>query len=170
MIFRRRREYLVKKGTEFTLSSPSFGHGEPIPVKHTCDGDDVSPELRWQGAPSNTKSYALIMYDPDAPIGTFIHWVLYNIPATVNRLVEALPKTRIVEGVGLHGVNDFGFHGYGGPCPPRGHGRHRYFFALHALDVEDTGLPPGATAADLLKRIEGHVVGYAVLMGVYERR
>jgi len=168
MIFRK-KEYLVKRGEEFNLYSPSFQSGETIPVKHTCDGEDLSPPLFWENQPQQTKSYALVMYDPDAPIGTFIHWVLYKIPATLTSLKEGIPRGREIPGVGLHGVNDFGYYGYGGPCPPRGHGRHRYYFALHALDVEDPGLPAGATAADLLRRIEKHVIGYAVLMGVYER-
>ncbi len=169
MVFRKRKEYLVRKGVEFSITSPSFENMGPIPAKHTCDGEDLSPHLEWSGHPEATKSFALIMYDPDAPIGTFVHWVLYNIPATTTRLEEGIPRKREIPGVGVHGVNDFGFHGYGGPCPPRGHGRHRYFFALHALDVEDIGLPPGAEAGDVLKRIEKHVIGYAVIVGTYER-
>ncbi len=170
MIFRKRRtEYLIREGTEFILESPVFSHGERIPVRYTCDGDDVSPPLRWSKTPSGTKSYALVMYDPDAPIGTFIHWVIYNIPAAINELPEAVPAEEQIEGLGVQGVNDFGNIGYGGPCPPPGHGEHRYFFALHALDVDKVDLPPRATAAKLIDKIKKHVIGYAVLMGTYSR-
>ncbi len=169
VLFRRRREYIIRRGVEFVLRSPSFENGGRIPVRYTCDGEDVSPRLEWSSAPSGTKSYALIMFDPDAPLGTFIHWVLYNIPSDRNYIEESVPRAPRVPGLGLQGVNDFGFHGYGGPCPPPGHGEHRYFFALHALDIEDVGLGPGARAAQLIDRIKDHVVGYAVLMGKYGR-
>ncbi|BEP17494.1 YbhB/YbcL family Raf kinase inhibitor-like protein [Pyrofollis japonicus] len=169
MLFGRRREYLVKRGKEFVVRSPSFENSGRIPVRHTCDGEDVSPRLEWSGAPENTKSYVLIMYDPDAPVGTFIHWVLYNIPGTRNYVEENVPRAPEVPGLGVHGVNDFGFYGYGGPCPPRGHGEHRYFFALHALDISDIGLGPGAKASQVIDRIKDHVIGYAVLMGRYSR-
>lgn len=163
------KEYLVREGREFVLRSPAFGGGEPIPSRYTCDGGDESPPLRWEGAPEGVKSYALIMYDPDAPLGTFIHWVLYDIPASRTGLPEGVPAKERVEGVGVHGVNDFGNIGYGGPCPPRGHGAHRYYFALHALNVESLGLPPGASADRVLDAIKGKVLGYAVLMGRYKR-
>ena len=162
-------EYLIPAGERFRLESPVLPEGARFPARYTCDGDDVSPPLRWRGAPPSTRSYALIMYDPDAPIGTFIHWVLYDIPAGRLELPEAVPARPEIPGVGVHGVNDFGRLGYGGPCPPRGHGRHRYYFALHALDVESLGLRPGATAAQVLRAMRPHVVGHAVLMGVYER-
>ena len=166
----RAREYVVREGKEFTLESPAFRHGERVPVRHTCEGEDVSPKLTWSGAPEGTKSYALIMYDPDAPVGTFIHWVLYDIPANRTELPEAVPRgQQIVEGIGVQGRNDFGYIGYGGPCPPRGHGTHRYFFALHALSVESLGLRPGASADEVLAAIKGRVLGYAVLMGTYSR-
>lgn len=169
VLFRRRREYLVREGVRFTLSSPAFSDGERIPVKYTCDGDDVSPPLGWEGAPPEARSFMLIMYDPDAPVGTFIHWVLYDIPASVNALPEAVPRTAVVEGLGVQGRNDFGSLGYGGPCPPPGDKPHRYFFALHALNVERLGLEPGATAATVLEKAKQHVVGHAVLMGTYSR-
>ncbi len=170
MILRRRRkEYLIRSGVEFRLYSPAFQNGERIPAKYTCDGEDVSPPLRWEEVPEGTKSLVLIVYDPDAPTGTFIHWVLYNIPATVNELPEGVPKDEpVVEGIGVQGMNDFGYIGYGGPCPPPGHGAHRYFFALHALDVE-LRVRPGARADEVLKAMKDHVIGYAVLMGTYER-
>ncbi len=166
---RKPREYLVASGEKFTIESPVFSDGERIPSRYTCEGEDVSPPLRWRGAPGAAKSFALIMYDPDAPIGTFIHWVIYDIPASVRELPEGVPARDRVEGLGVQGVNDFGRIGYGGPCPPPGHGRHRYYFALHALDVESLGLPPGARAEEVMKRMKPHVVGHAVIMGTYER-
>ncbi len=169
MLFRRRREYVVRRGVEFVLRSPSFENGARIPVRHTCDGEDVSPRLEWSNAPHGAKSYALIMFDPDAPVGTFIHWVLYDIPGNRSYIDENVPRAPRVPGLGLQGVNDFGFHGYGGPCPPPGHGEHRYFFALHALDIDDVGLGPGARATQLIDRIKDHVIGYAVLMARYSR-
>lgn len=163
------KEYIIREGRELILRSPAFGRGEPIPPKYTCDGDDVSPPLQWEGAPEGVKSYALIMYDPDAPVGTFIHWVLYDIPGSRTGLPEGVPAKGKVEGVGIQGVNDFGKIGYGGPCPPRWHGAHRYYFALHALNVESLGLPPGVSADRVLATIKGKVLGYALLMGRYKR-
>ncbi len=169
VLFRRRRDYLVREGVQFSLSSPAFRDGERIPVKYTCDGEDVSPPLEWEGAPGEAKSYMLIMYDPDAPAGTFIHWVLYNIPATVTALPEAVPRTGVVEGLGVQGRNDFGGLGYGGPCPPPGDKPHRYIFALHALNIDSLGLGPGASAGEVLEKAKQHVIGYAVLVGLYSR-
>lgn len=169
MIFRHSKEYLIKQGVEFELRSPNFPKGGRIPAKHTCDSEDLSPKLEWRNAPEGTKSYALIMYDPDAPIGTFVHWVLYNIPGNLMIIEEGVPKEREIPGLGLHGVNDFGFQGYGGPCPPRGHGEHRYYFALHATNVERFDLSPGVSATKVLNRIKNHVIGYAVLIGKYSR-
>ncbi len=162
-------EYVLREGVGFRLSSPAFGDGEAIPARYTCDGADVSPPLEWRGAPEATKSYALIMYDPDAPRGTFIHWVLYDIPASRSGLPEGVPSRARVAGIGVHGVNDFRRIGYGGPCPPRWHGEHRYFFALHALSVESLGLPPGVTADRVLAAMKGRVLGHALLMGRYRR-
>ncbi len=171
MLFRRRRkEYLIKQGVEFTLESPAFKNEEMIPVKYTCDGENISPPLVWKDAPEGTKSFVLIVYDPDAPLGTFIHWVLYNIPGTLNSIPEGVPRDEpVVEGVGVQGVNDFGYIGYGGPCPPVGHGVHHYVFALHALSVEPK-IKPGARADEVLKEIKDYVIGYATLVGLYERR
>ncbi|MET1101030.1 MAG: YbhB/YbcL family Raf kinase inhibitor-like protein [Pyrodictiaceae archaeon] len=163
----RSMEYLVRSGVSFKLESPAFQDGARIPEKYTCDGADVSPPLRWSGAPEATKAYALIMYDPDAPIGTFIHWVIYDIPGERNELPEAVPPKPRLEGLGLQGPNDFGRIGYGGPCPPPGHGRHRYYFALHALSS-----PIGRErlrARQLLEEIRRRILGYAVLMGTYSR-
>lgn len=152
----------------FELQSPAFPPGGDIPVKYTCDGRDVSPALRWADPPVGTKGLALINDDPDAPGGTWVHWVLYGIPATIRELREGVPAQDTVGGIGRQGVNDFRKAGYGGPCPPRGPA-HRYFFRLYALDIE-LALPPRNTKAALLKAIEGHVLGRAELMGRYQRR
>lgn len=164
------KEYLLREGARFSLRSPSFGEGDLIPRKHTCDGGDVSPRLEWEGLPSGTKSLALIMYDPDAPGGTFIHWVLYNIPSSLSYIPEGVQKeAELVPGLGHQGVNDFGRVGYGGPCPPRGHGAHRYYFALHALNVDSLSVRAPATAQRVLDAMKGKVLGHAVLMGKYGR-
>lgn len=152
----------------FELQSAAFSPGGEIPAKHTCDGPDVSPALRWIDPPPRTRGFALIGDDPDAPGGTWVHWVLYGIPPAVRELPEAVPGHDTVAGIGRQGANDFKRIGYGGPCPPRG-AAHRYFFRLYALDVE-TALPPRRVKADLLKAIEGHVLGRAELMGRYQRR
>jgi len=152
----------------FELQSPAFSSGGEIPVRHTCDGQDLSPLLRWTDPPSKTKSFALIADDPDAPVGTWVHWVLYGLAATLRELPEGVPARDTVPGIGAQGVNDFRKAGYGGPCPPRGPA-HRYFFKLYALDTE-LALPPRKTKAELLKAIEGHVLGQAELMGRYKRR
>ncbi len=164
------KEYVLREGARFTLRSPSFQDGGAIPRRHTCDGEDVSPRLEWEGLPAGTKSLALVMYDPDAPAGTFIHWVLYDAPPSLGHIPEGVrPEADVVEGVGRQGVNDFGRVGYGGPCPPRGHGQHRYYFALHALSVERVALRPPATAQRLLDSMRGKVLGHALLMGRYGR-
>ena len=150
----------------FVLSSTAFKDNEYIPRKYTCDGEDISPPLSWSGAPPETKSYVLIVYDPDAPKGTFYHWLLYNIPAEISSLPEGVPKNPET-GYGLQGVNDFGTLGYGGPCPPTG-STHRYVFVLLALDTE-LDLSSGATINELLKAVEGHVIAYAKLTGIYGR-
>ena len=148
------------------LTSSAFRTGGAIPRKHTGEGEDVSPPLAWSGAPENTKSFALICHDPDAPLVTpghygFVHWVLYNIPASVNELPE---------GVDAHtsGRTDFGKTGYGGPMPPEGHGTHHYFFWLLALDKE-LDLPAGLTLWELLEKIEPNVIGMNRLVGTYQR-
>ncbi len=149
----------------FTLKSV-FANGERIPVKYTCDGDDISPPLRWEGQPEGVMSYVLIVEDPDAPIGTFTHWVIYNIPGKLSSLPEGVPKRKETE-FGLQGINDFRKVGYGGPCPPPGK-PHRYFFKLYALD-STLDLPPGARKGDVLKAMEGHVLAQTQLMGTYGR-
>lgn len=148
------------------LTSPSFQDGGPIPVLHTCDGDGVSPPLIWSGAPASTETLALIGEDPDAPSGTFTHWLIYNIPATATELHERIPpEANLGEGI-QQGTNDFRGPGYGPPCPPTG--THRYVFTLYALDAR-LSLKPGASRADLLDAIKGHVVAQGRLTGTYTR-
>ncbi len=150
----------------FKLTSTAFKEGQPIPRQHTCDGVDVSPALEWSGAPPSAKTFALICDDPDAPSGTWVHWVLYNLPGDRIGLVENVPATEKVPGDGLQGTNDFQKIGYGGPCPPSG--THHYFFKLYALDAE-LSLKSGVTKAELLKAMEGHIVAQTQLMGTYRR-
>jgi Raf kinase inhibitor-like YbhB/YbcL family protein len=150
----------------FKLTSTSFKEGQPIPRQHTCDGVNVSPALEWSGAPQGAKTFAIICDDPDAPSGTWVHWVLYNLPADRIGLVENVPTTEKVPGDGLQGTNDFRKIGYGGPCPPSG--THHYFFKLYALDAE-LPLKPGATKAEVLKAMEGHTLAQTQLMGTYKR-
>ncbi len=148
----------------FTLTSTAFSDGGPIPIRHTCDGEDLSPRLTWSGAPPRTASFALIMDDPDAPVGTFTHWLLHDIPAALAELPEGVKPGQ----VGITLKNDFGRPGYGGPCPPRGHGRHRYFFTLYALDVPSLGTPASRAALEAVMR--GHILATARLVGTYERK
>ncbi|KUO86773.1 MAG: phosphatidylethanolamine-binding protein [Thermoproteus sp. JCHS_4] len=150
------------------ISSPAFRRGEAIPRKYTCDGDDASPPLAISGVPPEAKALALLMEDPDAPIGVFTHWILYDVQPSLKELPEAVPRRPEVAGLGLQGVNDFGRVGYGGPCPPRGHGPHRYFFRLYALSAP-LGLGPKASRGDFLKALQGKVLAQAEYMGTYKR-
>lgn len=152
---------------QLALTSPAFTHGQPIPRKYTCDGEDVSPPLSWTGVPPDAKSLALIADDPDAPVGTWVHWVLFDIPPGQGGLPEHLPPTAELDGTGIHGSNSWQHLGYGGPCPPGG--THRYFFKLYALDTL-LALPAGAGKAQLLSAMEGHVLAHTELMGTYQRR
>ena len=151
----------------FSLTSSAFAAGGTIPRLHTCDGDDVSPPLAWSGAPAGTKSLALLCDDPDAPRGTWVHWVLFDLDPGLTELPAALPRTAAVAGGAVQGKNDFGKLGYGGPCPPRGPA-HRYFFRLLALDRQ-LGLPAGATMREVLTAAEGHILARTELMGRYGR-
>ncbi|MGQ9621648.1 MAG: YbhB/YbcL family Raf kinase inhibitor-like protein [Bacteroidales bacterium] len=148
------------------LISSAFKEGEMIPSKYTCDGPDVSPPLEWSEIPDGTKSFALINDDPDAPVGTWVHWVIYDIPENVNRLPENVPKTEVIENGARQGRNDFGRIGYGGPCPPGG--THRYYFKIYALNRK-LDLRSGITKRDLLKAMEGHILAESYLMGRYKR-
>jgi len=149
------------------IKSTAFKEGEMIPSKYTCDGPDVSPPLEWSNVPENTKSFALINDDPDAPVGTWVHWVIFNIPGNENKLEENIPKKEVLRNGARQGKNDFGRIGYGGPCPPGG--THRYYFKLYALKKE-LDLKPGSTKRELLKAMEGNVIAEAYLMGKYSRR
>lgn len=151
---------------EFTLESQVFENNTEIPVKYTCDGTNLSPPLKWSGVPVKTKTYVLIVFDPDAPKGLFIHWIIYNIPSEISELKEGIPQENIVS-EGLQGINDFGYIGYGGPCPPRD-SKHRYVFLLFALDKE-LELKGGAGLNDVINNMRGHIIAYAKLVGVYGR-
>ena len=142
-----------------TVSSPAFRNGQPIPARFTCEGEDVPPPLRASDPPDRTASYAVIMNDPDAPRGTFTHWLAYDIPAGGSELETAAARTL---------PNDFGRQGYGGPCPPPGHGPHRYVFRLYALDVPSLGVR-GRGRGALEAALKAHTLAEAHLMGRYER-
>jgi Raf kinase inhibitor-like YbhB/YbcL family protein len=152
----------------FELTSTAFESGATIPEKYTCDGADVSPPLAWADPPAGTKALALVCEDPDAPAGTWVHWVLYDLPADARSLAEGVAPEPARAGGGRQGRNDFRKIGYGGPCPPPGT-PHRYYFRLYALDAP-AGLEPGATRAELGKAIAAHTRGSAELMGRYGRR
>jgi len=154
------------KNMEIKITTSAFVPGGKIPGKYTCDELDVSPPLTWTSVPEGTKTFALICDDPDAPMGTWVHWVLFNLPADIQELPENIPPERELESGGKQGMNDFRKIGYGGPCPPGG--THRYYFKLYALDTE-LDLEVGATKRELLKAMEGHILAEGQLMGRYER-
>ena len=149
-----------------TLTSTGFEPGGPIPPRYSCDGEDVSPPLAWSDPPPGTQSFALIFDDPDAPGGTWVHWVLFNIPASARSVPEAIaPDAALADG-SVHGTTSFGSLGYGGPCPPGG--THRYFFKLYALDAV-LDLEVGANKVDLEAAMESHILAPAELKGTYGR-
>lgn len=153
------------------ITSPAFAANRPIPAKYTCDGENLSPPLAWTGVPPGAASLALIMDDPDAPAGTWVHWVLYDLDATAPGLPEGLPKRDELDGGGVQGlcwgVDRFSRLGYQGPCPPPG-APHRYRFRLYALHAP-LRLAPRATKAEVLKAMAGHVLAQAELVGTYRR-
>ncbi len=149
-----------------TITSSVFSEGDTMPRDYTCDGKDISPPLTWSGIPEGTQSLALIVDDPDAPAGTWVHWVLYNIPASDHELPENMPTAKSFKNGAKHGINDFQKIGYGGPCPPGG--THRYYFKLYALDIELTQ-EPGLTKAELLGAMQGHILDEGQLMVRYTR-
>ena len=149
----------------FHLSSNAFAEGGWIPQLHSCQGADVSPSLEWTDAPADTRSFALVVEDPDAPAGVWCHWLLYDIPSGVQALAQGYKAGSL----GVSGINDFGKLGYSGPCPPKGR-PHRYFFKLSALDMHTLGLGPGIPRAELLRALKGHVLGEAQYMGRFERK
>lgn len=150
------------------LSSASFREGETIPRQFTCDGEDQSPALGWSEVPVETRSFALICDDPDAPRGTWLHWLLYNLPAEAVELQPGVPAIPELPSGARQGTNSSGKIGYHGPCPPPGK-PHRYFFRLYALDTS-LGLAPGVSRPELESAMEGHVLGSATVMGTYERK
>ncbi len=153
-------------GMGFRISSPAFADGAEIPVRHTCDGDNLSPQLSWSDLPEGTRSLALIVDDPDAPGGTFTHWVLFDIPADANGLGENVrPGT-----IGIAGRNSFGRTRYGGPCPPPADDAHRYRFTLHALDLQSLAVSANATREEVERKIETHVLATARVVGKYKRQ
>jgi len=151
-----------------TLKSSAFAEGQPIPKRQSCEGADLSPPLSWSGQPAATKSFALVCEDPDAPMGIWHHWGIYNIPGNQTALAEGFAPDAEVGGI-RQVVTDFDRPGYGGPCPPRGHGKHRYFFRLMALDVAKLDLPLDANCEQLKRAAKPHVLGEAALMGTYAR-
>jgi hypothetical protein len=161
------------KDMALTITSSVFEHGKRIPVKYTCDGESVSPPLSWAGVPDSAKSLVLISDDPDAPMGTWVHWVVYDIPPTITGFPENIPQVKDLADIkgkelaGKQGRNSGGRIGYGPPCPPSG--THRYFFKLYALDTM-LGMKSGATKSDILQAMEGHVIAEVELMGLYSRK
>jgi len=151
----------------FKLSTTAFQPGADIPGKYTCSGADVSPGLNWSDPPAGTQSFALIADDPDAPVGTWVHWVAYDLPAGARQLPEGVPKMDEIAGGGVQGHNDFRKTGYGGPCPPPGK-PHRYFFKLYALD-SPLNLKPGATKKAVEQAMQGHILAQAEVMGRFQR-
>jgi len=150
------------------LTSTAFSEGQPLPQNHTGQGKDASPPLKWTGAPPNTKSFTLIADDPDAPVGTWTHWVLFDLLPTTTELAEDLPKTQFLPGGAKQGINDFRRLGYGGPMPPPGK-PHRYFFKLYALDTL-LELKPGVIKREVEAAMKGHVLAEGQLMGTYQRK
>lgn len=158
---------MALKLSELTITSPAFADRQPIPVKHTADGEDISPPLEWTNVPEGTSQFVLLCHDPDAPFITpeqygFVHWLVYNIPASTTNLPEGGAEQF------PHGQNDFGVTAYRGPACPPGHGPHHYYFTLLALDRE-LDLEPGLTLPQLLERVQPHVLGMNRLIGSYER-
>ncbi len=156
--------------SSLTLTSPAFAQGEAIPGKYTCQGDDSSPALQWTAPPPGTKSLALIVEDPDAPMGTWVHWIVYNIPPDAVELAEGASKANAAQfslpKEALQGRTSFGRSDYGGPCPPSG--SHRYFFRLYALDI--ALIRPGLDKAALLDAMKEHVLATGELMGTYKQK
>lgn len=151
----------------FLVESPAFPNGASVPAKYTGDGQNVSPPLSWSGAPDRTRSFMLIVEDPDAPSGTFLHWGVYNIPTTETALPEGVSTVR--SGTVMQVRNDFGHGHYDGPSPPRGHGPHHYRFRLAALDVDRLDLQAGTTVAEAWEAARPHILAEAETVGTYER-
>ena len=153
---------------DLSVTSSAFKHNEMIPAKYTCDGENISPEISWEGAPEGTESFVLISDDPDAPIGIWVHWIVFNIPEDVTTMPEGVPKKDTLEDHTNQGMSSFKEIGYGGPCPPSG--THRYFFKVYAVDTEIDLDPRYATKEKVLDAINGHVLAYGEIMGTYQRQ
>jgi Raf kinase inhibitor-like YbhB/YbcL family protein len=153
---------------EFIISAGAFENGDTIPSLYTCEGKDISPSLTWDNIPDNTKSFALTCVDPDAPMGDWIHWIVWDIPHDWKSLTENILGTDQDQFV--QGTNSWGRIGYGGPCPPQGHGAHRYYFTLYALDKPSLELKSGTRIQGLKEKITDHILGQSVVMGRYERK
>ena len=149
------------------VTSSAFEEADMIPSKYTCDGENISPPLQWEALPKATKSIALISDDPDAPMGVWVHWVVWNIPVAAGGLAENVPPDKVLPNGAKQGITDFQRHGYGGPCPPSG--THRYYFKVYALDTE-INVVNSSTKAELLCAMEGHIIAEGQLMGKYQRR
>jgi Raf kinase inhibitor-like YbhB/YbcL family protein len=149
--------------TKLSLTSDAFQNGQPIPVQYSCDGTNQAPALKWSDPPQGTKSFALVTDDPDAPSGTFRHWGVYDIPASARSIGGG-------QKIGSEVANDFGKPGYGGPCPPKGHGPHHYHFKLFALDVDRLNLGPNAKAVEVENEATRHAIAQGELVGTYERK
>jgi hypothetical protein len=156
------------KKMEIKLHSSAFKEGNFIPAKFSCEGDNISPQLHWNNAPKEVKSFAIIVDDPDAPGGDFVHWVIYNIPGNLNELHENVTPSRNIPDEVMLGTNGFGKISYGGPCPPPGK-PHRYFFKIYALNTVLHHLESGATKQELLSAMKSHIIGEGQLMGKYQR-
>jgi len=167
--FQRPLLFVATEGqtTAFEIRSTAFASGGTIPTKYTCNGPDISPPLSWTEPPAGTKSLALIMDDPDAPVGTWVHWILYNLPAATRELSAETSPTETLASGARQGTNDFHKIGYGGPCPPLGLA-HRYFFKLYALNIE-LNLAPGTTKKQLEAAMTGHILAQTELIGRYGR-
>ncbi len=152
---------------DLILFCADFANGQSIPARFTCSGENASPALSWSSLPPLTRNLALIVDDPDAPAGVWVHWVIYNIPASLAGLPGAVAKTDKVPGIGTQGVNDFGRMGYDGPCPPPGR-PHRYYFTLYAIDCE-LDLMPGLTKKNVLISLQGHILAQSQWMGTFQR-
>jgi len=153
---------------KLTVTSPAFEQDGIIPSRYTCDGKDISPAISWSGAPEGTKSFVLISDDPDAPMGTWVHWIVYNIPGNVTELTEAVESQEVLDDGIMQGVSSWKRIGYGGPCPPSG--THRYFFKVYALDCTLAIKPKDANKKEVLKAMKGHIIAYGELIGNYKRQ
>jgi len=151
----------------FTITTTAFENGATIPKRHSCEGEDISPPLRWEGEPKDTVSFALIMEDPDAPGGTFVHWIVYNLPADCHELEMIIPIEKNLKNGAVHAKNDFGKYGYRGPCPPAKDGEHRYFFRIYALRKK---IPKESITGreSFYNQLKGQIIDEAEYMGRYK--